>query len=227
LIIAKNIEADSKNTSFQIDNTNIKLNILGEFNVYNALVAVCVSLSQNITLKKIKKALEDVKGIDGRIEKIDEGQNFSVMVDYAFEPNAVEKLYETINKFKNKKKIIHVLGSAGGGRDKKRRPILGKLAAENVDIVIITNEDPYDEDPQLIIDQIRIGAETAGKVIDKNLFTIIDRRDAIRRAVSLAGENDVVLITGKGSEQAICVKDGEKIPWDDRKVAREEIKAII
>ena len=157
------------------------------------------------------------------MEKISQGQTFTVIVDYAFEPNAVEKLYETINKFDNRKKIIHVLGSTGGGRDKKRRPILGKLAAKNADYVIITNEDPYDEDPMEIIQQVVAGAKDGGKILDNNLFCILDRRQAISKAFSLAQKNDIVLVTGKGSEQAICVKDGKKIPWDDRRVCREEL----
>jgi len=173
-------------------------------------------------MQKIKQGLENIKTLPGRLEKIDQGQNFTVIVDYAFEPNAVEKLYETI-KFIKHNKIIHILGSTGGGRDVDRRPKLGKIAGEKADYVIITNEDPYDEDPQIIIDQVAVGTEYAGKEINKNLFKILDRRQAIKKALALAQKNDIVLITGKGCEQAICVANGEKIKWDDREVAREEL----
>lgn len=221
-VIAQDINVANQGTSFKVDDTEIKLQLLGEFNVANAMNAVCVGLAQNISLDKIKAGLENVKGIPGRFESINNGQDFTVIVDYAFEPKAVEKLYETINLVPHSK-IIHVLGSAGGGRDIARRPILGKLAGEHANYVIVTNEDPYDDDPQIIIDQVAIGAEKAGKEMNKNLFTIIDRREAIVKALTLANTSDIVLITGKGSEQAICVKKGEKISWDDREIVREEL----
>lgn len=200
----------------------IALKLLGGFNIANAMNAASVGLSQGLSVTQIKQGLEAVSGIPGRLEKIDEGQSFSVIVDYAFEPRAVEKLYETIALIPHHR-VIHVLGSAGGGRDVARRPVLGKIAGAKADIVIITNEDPYEDDPQIIIDQVSLGAEKSGKTLDKNLFKIMDRREAIAKAFSLAHESDIVLITGKGSEQAICVKGGKKIKWDDRVVAREEL----
>ncbi|MCF7795160.1 hypothetical protein K9M50_02275, partial [Patescibacteria group bacterium] len=109
------------------------------------------------------------------------------------------------------------------GRDKDRRPELGKIAGQNADYVIVSNEDPYDEDPEQIIKEVAKGAVNAGKIPKENLFEILDRREAIRKAISLAEENDIVLLTGKGSEQAICIADGKKFKWDERAVAREEI----
>ena len=147
-----------------------------------------------------------------------------MIVDYAFEPKAVLALYETAALI-SRQKIIHVLGSAGGGRDKARRPILGKIAGEKADYVIVANEDPYDEDPQAIIDEVAEGAVSAGKVLDQNLFKILDRRQAIAKALSLAQAGDLVLVTGKGSEQAIAVGGGKLAPWDDRQVVREELQA--
>jgi UDP-N-acetylmuramoyl-L-alanyl-D-glutamate--2,6-diaminopimelate ligase len=122
-------------------------------------------------------------------------------------------------------RVIHVLGSSGGGRDIKRRPVLGRIAGKNADYAIITNEDPYDDDPLIIINQVAMGAEKAGKKEGENLFKMLDRRQAIAKAFSLAHEGDIVLITGKGSEQAICGPRGEKTPWDDRDVARELLNA--
>jgi UDP-N-acetylmuramoyl-L-alanyl-D-glutamate--2,6-diaminopimelate ligase len=118
------------------------------------------------------------------------------------------------------------LGSCGGGRDVARRPILGKMAGETADLVIITNEDPYDDDPQMIIDNVAQGALETGKELNKDLFKYLDRRKAINKALSEAKEDDLVLITGKGSEQFICVANEKKIPWDDRTVVKEELKNL-
>ena len=123
-------------------------------------------------------------------------------------------------------KVIHVVGSTGGGRDVSRRPVLGKLSAENSDVTIITNEDPYDENPQKIINEVAFGAKKVGKKEKKDLFLINDRRKAIAKALLLAKYGDIVLITGKGSEQAMCVQGGKMIQWDDRVVVREELEKV-
>lgn len=232
-----NIRAKSDGLEMAIDKkVTINLNLLGEYNAANAMNAAVVGLSQGLKPKEIKIGLEKVKIIPGRMEIITPSSispllrgrkemNFTVIIDYAFEPGALKKIYETVLKLDHHK-IIHVLGSAGGGRDAARRPKLGALAGEKADLVIITNEDPYDDDPRVIIDQVAAGALNAGKVLNENLFKIEDRRQAIRKALSLAGENDLVLLTGKGSEQAICAANGQKIPWDERKIVREELKLI-
>ncbi len=236
IIKGGNIVVSGQGTSFEVwlpadfslapaerdKNIKINLRLLGDFSAVNSMNAVTAGLSQGMTLKQIKQGLENIKGITGRLEMISEGQNFTVVVDYAFEPKAVNKLYEAI-KLVPHQKIIHVLGSAGGGRDKSRRPILGEIAGTQADIVIITNEDPYDEDPLVIMEEVSLGAEKAGKVVKRDLFKILDRREAIIKAFSLAEAGDIVLLTGKGSEQAICLAKGAKMPWDDRKVAREEL----
>ena len=166
-----------------------------------------------------------IGSIAGRLEFIKQGQPFSVIVDYAFEPQAVVKLYQTIKLIPHQK-IIHLLGSAGGGRDVSRRPKLGKLAGQQADYVIVTNEDPYDDNPQEIIHQVADGAMAAGKVIKKNLFRNPDRRSAIAKAFSLAGPNDLVILTGKGSEQKMAIKGGY-VWWDERVVVREELQKIL
>ncbi len=230
------IQASRDGTSFKVNNEKINLQLLGDFNAINSMNAVCVGLSQELEFENIKISLEKIAGIPGRFEVItspmtpasnysqgrDMKTDFTVIVDYAFEPKAVTKLYETIELIPHNK-IIHVLGSAGGGRDIARRPKLGQLAGEKADYVIVTNEDPYDDDPQIIIDQVATGAEHEGKVLDKDLFKILDRKEAIQKAISLAQRGDIVLITGKGSEQGICVADGEMMPWDDREVVRDLI----
>ncbi|MBU1163976.1 UDP-N-acetylmuramyl-tripeptide synthetase [Patescibacteria group bacterium] len=221
IIVKADQAAQTKNGfEFLVGVTKFEVPLYGDHNVYNAIVAVTVGLSQGVNLEISQIALSKVNLIPGRIEFIDEGQPFKIIVDYAFLPEALEKLYEVVKLLKSKK-VIHVLGSAGGGRDVARRPKLGKLAGEKADIVIITNEDPYDEDPKQIINQVTAGAEGAGKKIDHNLFKITDRRKAINKALSLAKKDDVVLITGKGSEQAIADPNGKLTPWDDRKVVRQ------
>lgn len=224
IISADNIDVTANGTSFEVEDTKFNLKLIGAFNVENALPAIAVGQQEGIDLEKIKQGLESVKVVPGRMESIDEGQNFSVIVDYAPEPASMSKLYITIDVLRQAQhdnRVIHVLGSCGGGRDKARRPILGKMAGEKADIVIITNEDPYDDDPMGIINDVAVGAIEAGKIIDKDLFKILDRREAIAKALSLANKGDLVLVTGKGSEQRMAVKDGKYILWDDRSVIRE------
>lgn len=228
IIKGENKEVSGEGSSFDVKGVRIKLKLLGEFNIYNALAGIAVGQGLNFNIREIKKELEKIEEMEGRMELIKAGQNFNIVVDYAPEPESLRQAYSAILKIrKSNGKIIHVLGSCGGGRDVARRPILGKLAGEKADYVIVTNEDPYDDDPMQIINDVASGAIKTGKEMDKNLFKILDRRKAIRKALTLARDNDLILITGKGSEQAMCVARGEKIPWDDRRVVREELSKII
>ena len=143
--------------------------------IFNDLIILSFFLASNLdfSINVIINGLEEIKGVDGRLEKIDEGQNFSVIIDYAYEPGAIEKLYDTVRDSvanKNRGKIIHIIGSAGGGRDVARRPKLGALAGRYANIVIVTDEDPYDDNPETIISQVAHGAVKAGKKIDIDLF---------------------------------------------------------
>lgn len=222
-IRAENMVSDARGSRFSVNNLQFNLKLLGDFNVTNSLAAISAARVMGISMEKIKAGLEKVTGIPGRLEKIPNNKGFIIIVDYAFEPNAVAKLYEIVRAMPHNK-IIHVLGSTGGGRDKARRPKLGKLAGENTDFVVVANEDPYDENPADIISEVAAGAEN--KIENINLWKILDRREAIKKALALAGQNDIVLVTGKGSEQAICVADGNKIPWDDREVIRELLQEL-
>lgn len=213
------IKLTDHGSEFKVNNSYFKLNLFAKYNIYNSMPAIAVALVEGFTPEQINKGLQSITGIAGRLESIDQGQTYKIIVDYAFEPNAVTKLYELVKSW-NLNKIIHVLGSTGGGRDVARRPKLGQLAGQNADYVIVTNEDPYDDDPQEIIDQVASGVLEAGKVLDQNLFKILDREEGIKKALELAQENDVVLITGKGAEQAMVVK-GKLVPWDDRKVVKK------
>jgi len=209
-----------KTGDINLKNTKIKLKIPGEFNLYNALAAISVAISQGIDKDFAIKVLEEFEGVPGRMEEVI-SKPFKVIVDYAFTPNALKKVYQTLTSNiepRTSNKLICVLGSCGGGRDKWKRPVLGEIAAKYCDEVIVTNEDPYDEDPWQIIEQVASGAKGRAK-------KILDRREAIRTALKLAKEGDIVVITGKGCEPSIVIK-GKKIPWDDRKVVREEFQKI-
>ncbi|MCH7492129.1 UDP-N-acetylmuramoyl-L-alanyl-D-glutamate--2,6-diaminopimelate ligase [Patescibacteria group bacterium] len=206
--------------SFTVNGQIFNLNLLGKFNVYNALSAITIGLALGIALPIMKEALEGVRLIPGRLEEIVNRRGFKIFVDYAHEPASLEAAYQAMTVLKPKK-IISILGSQGGGRDKAKRPQLGALAAQYADVVIVTNEDPYDESPQQIIDEVVSGAIKNGKVLDENCFSVIDRRAALQKGLSLAGEGDIVIVTGKGSETVMAVAGGKMIPWDDRQVIRE------
>ncbi|OGZ19003.1 MAG: hypothetical protein A2175_01600 [Candidatus Nealsonbacteria bacterium RBG_13_42_11] len=199
-------------------NTNFKLKLIGSFNIYNALAAIGVGLSQGIKLGICERAVEKVEGVPGRMELVI-SEPFKVFVDYAFTPNALEKVYQTIKNNFNPPKLICVLGACGGGRDRWKRPVLGEIAAKYCDNIIITNEDPYDENPLKIIEEVAKGTNGKAK-------KILDRREAISEALKMAQKNDVVIITGKGCEPWLCIKGGKKMPWDEKKVVEEEFEKI-
>ena len=222
----EDLQESADGVQFTLARHPFRLRLLGKHNAYNALAAICVGRAQGLSLAAIGEHLADIQGIPGRTEFIDEGQKFRVIVDYAFEPKALGQLYAVVGMIRPKK-IIHVLGGTGGGRDQARRPKIGALAGGRATVVIVTNEDPYDENPETIMRQVAAGAQSAGKLEGTDLFLVLDRRQAIAQALRLARSGDVVLVTGKGSEQAIVEKNNKKIPWDDRSVIREELSRIL
>lgn len=215
-----------------INNKDLQLNLclVGDFNIYNALAAICVGLSQGVSPSASKETVEKVEGIPGRMEEVISGP-FKVFVDYAFTPNALEQVYQTL-KNKNQRlktvRLICVLGACGGGRDKWKRKVLGEIASKYCDEVIVTNEDPYDENPLKIMEDVASGFSQIpdSKFQNQKYEKILDRRKAIKKSLELAKPNDIVVITGKGCEPWICLAGGKKLPWDDREVAREEFKKI-
>jgi len=213
-IFADNILETVDGLKFSVENIEFNLNLLGRFNVYNVLAAICVGSSEGVSLTLCKTALEKAKGIIGRMEVAVE-KPFKIIVDYAHTPEQLESVYKSLQD----KPLICVLGSCGGGRDKWKRPVLGKIAKDYCKEVIITNEDPYDENPMEIIEDVAKGADGKAR-------KILDRREAIETALKLATPNDTVIITGKGSEPWMCIKNGKKIPWDDCQIAREELIKI-
>ena len=239
-----NVKLDAMGSEFEINNVQFKTNLLGEFNVYNCAAAAAIGMACGVGLETASQVLAEIQSIPGRLEIINEGQDFTVVVDLAHTPDSFEKVFRLFGDLKNqqptpssteeerkKSKIISVFGSAGGGRDKWKRPELGGIASENSDIIIITNEDPYDENPQTIADEIAAGCKTLSQSSPSEggekagVEIILDRRAAIASALSLAQKDDIVLILGKGTEQTM-VMGGKKHDWDDRIVVREEIKKL-
>lgn len=223
---AINIKVDENGSSFQIGKVVIHSKLPGIFNVSNMLGAIAYARFVGISSETIKKGLEDIDFIRGRMEKINGGQNFDVVVDYAHTPDSLRAAYET---YGGKYHLIGILGSTGGGRDKWKREEMGKIADEYCSQIILTNEDPYDEDPKKIVEDIKKG------ILNKPIEIIMDRRKAIRSAIkaafvktSAAKENQkvAVLITGKGTDPYIMGPNGSKIEWDDATVAREELKKV-
>lgn len=220
VFVASNIQSRGDSIEFLLKGVQFSINLQGRFNVYNALAAICIGLSQRVPLKVCREALSGAGGVPGRMEKVSESP-FDVFVDYAFTPDALTRVYQTLKEsyLKRGGGLVCVLGSCGGGRDQWKRKVLGEIAEQNCKEVIITNEDPYDELPMDIINQV---ADGAGNKCKK----VLDRRVAIRQALELAQPNDTVIITGKGSEPWIAIENGKKIPWDDRKVVREELEKM-
>jgi UDP-N-acetylmuramoyl-L-alanyl-D-glutamate--2,6-diaminopimelate ligase len=209
---AENIKINENGSSFEVRSVKFQINLLGKFNVYNALCAITTANSYGVTLDICRDVLEKAKGIEGRMEVVVKNP-FTVIVDYAHTPEQLENVYKTLKK---ENKLICVLGSCGGGRDKWKRPVLGELAVKYCSEIIVTNEDPYDENPEEIIDQVLAGTNNQGQ-------KIIDRKEAIKTALKLAKVNDTVIITGKGSETLMCLANGKKIAWSDKEVVKHEM----
>ena len=210
-----------RNVTLSVNGVEASLSLAAEFEHKNALAAIAGAVAIGIPLVDAMRAASVLHSVPGRFEMIDCGQPFTVVVDYAYEPFALLALYRSLAPMKSGR-IIGIHGSAGGGRDVARRTEIGKVAAQNEDIVIVTNEDPYDEDPRTIIEAVAAGARAHGKVDNKTVFMIDDRREAIAKAIHLAKAGDVVLVTGKGSEPVMAVASG-KIPWDDREEVRNAL----
>jgi len=226
-ITADAITETPRGVEFSSGRNRYALSLLGSFNVENALAAIALCSALGISQDAIRHGLAALGNVPGRMEKIDEGQPFSVYVDYAHDAVSMEAALTAAGHLKKapSSKVIVVLGAEGGGRDKKKRPVMGEIAARLADLIVVANVDPYDDDPMEIIEDIAKGAETHGKVRDKNLFAIEDRRLGIRKALALAAIGDVVMVTGKGAEQSMELGAAE-VPWDDREVVREELKSL-
>ncbi|MHA7963771.1 UDP-N-acetylmuramoyl-L-alanyl-D-glutamate--2,6-diaminopimelate ligase [Paenibacillus sp. CAU 1782] len=226
-IRATDIAISAEGSSFTVDGFGgtaaISLKMPGKFNVYNALAAIAASLLEGIPLADIKASLERIQGVPGRVEKVDLGQPFSVIVDYAHTPDGLRNVLGAVREFATQK-IITVFG-CGGDRDRTKRPIMGKIAAEHSDYVIVTSDNPRSENPDAIISEIEDGLTQAGLSLSRYAL-VADRRKAIQKAVEMASQGDVVLIAGKGHETYQLV-GGHTFPFDDRITAMEAIRGIL
>jgi len=218
---AKSIKLTVSGVEYSFDDIDIKTNIPGQFNVYNSLAAVLVGEKLGLTHEQITNGISSLESVEGRMNIIDEGQPFTVIVDYAHAPDALEKVFASIKDHKGK--IISVHGGAGR-RDPSTRPIRGEILAKNSDIVIITEDDSRDEDPEKIAEGFIDGATKAGKVLGKDLLKELDRKKAIKLALDMAKKDDLVLILGKGHEKTILRADGPH-DFEDIKVATKLLKA--
>ena len=208
LVIARDIKLNMSSSRFYIENIQFTLNLPGEFNIENALAAICVGLSQNIPLEKISVALSKIKEVPGRMERIENNLGLEIIVDYAVTPDSLEKLYKYIKEYKKEgTRIISVFGSCGE-RDRGKRPIMGEIVARFANYCFVTNEDPYNEDPKQIIDEVFAGV-LKNKKENNNAFRIQDRREAIKKALQIAKPGDMVVVTGKGAEEIMAVKKNE------------------
>jgi UDP-N-acetylmuramoyl-L-alanyl-D-glutamate--2,6-diaminopimelate ligase len=224
-IVAKNVELTPDFVRYQAvtddESYDITCRVPGSFNVSNSLAAVGVGRTLGLSKQQIEQGIAALEGVEGRMTNIDEGQDFSVIVDFAHTPDSFEKLFRDLKPVV-KGKLIVMFGSAGR-RDEAKRAVQGKLAGEYADEVVITEEDDRDVDGLTIMNEIAAGAEEAGKVRDRDLFLVHDRTEAINFAIGRAQRGDTVLLLGKGHEKTIERANGEN-PWDEIATAHQALK---
>ena len=229
VLAVKNFKLREDGSQFILNGTPFELKLLGEFNIYNALAAIATTRALNVDYLTAKKALAKITQVPGRMEIVKTDKGFNVVIDLAHTPDSLRQAYQTLKKayflVPGLKNMICVFGSAGGLRDKWKRPVLGKIAASYCDFTFLTNEDPYDENPLKIIKEIAQGLKKEGKKENKDFWIIPDRREAIRAALKKAKKGDLVVITGKGTE-ATMVIGSQTIPWNEKAVVEQELEKI-
>jgi UDP-N-acetylmuramoyl-L-alanyl-D-glutamate--2,6-diaminopimelate ligase len=215
-IRADHLELGPGGASFRADGLAVRTRLRGRFNVENVLGAVAAGRLLNLRDDAIVDGVWKLEGVPGRFEAVDEGQPFTVLVDYAHTPDSLQNVLHAARRL-TEARLICVFG-CGGDRDRTKRPLMGRIASELADHVIVTSDNPRSEEPNAIIAEILAGADPRVEVEP-------DRRAAIAQAVDAAGPGDVVVIAGKGHEQGQEIK-GRKIPFDDREVAREALRRL-
>ncbi|MDQ5914084.1 MAG: UDP-N-acetylmuramoyl-L-alanyl-D-glutamate--2,6-diaminopimelate ligase 1 [Patescibacteria group bacterium] len=224
-LVPTNIKSGLKGSSFKLAGQNFELHIPGYINVSNAAAAIATAKTLGLNLDYIAKRLDQYKGVPGRMNLIDSSQPFTVLIDYAHEESGLQYLMEWAKACAPKgSKIVSLICGQGGGRDVKKRPIMGEIAAKYSDSVIVSNDDVYDDDPQEIIRDIINGCKKVRPTL-KGIYNIEDRREGIAKALSLANRNDLVLITGKGVDTSMIIA-GKKIPWNEHQVVLEELTKL-
>lgn len=221
------LSADASGSRVRVEargeTAEIALPLVGRFNVQNALAAIAAGVAAGVPLAKARDALQRAKPVRGRMERVDRGQPFSVIVDYAHTPESLDKVLALLRPL-TKGRLIAVFGSAGE-RDRTKRPRLAEVAAKHADFFVITQEDPRLEDPGTILAEIEAGATAAGKTRGTDYEVIDDRKDAVRDAMRRAQAGDTVLLAGKGHETSIIVGE-EKRPWNEAEVARDALREL-
>jgi UDP-N-acetylmuramoyl-L-alanyl-D-glutamate--2,6-diaminopimelate ligase len=215
---ATDLQGDATGTAFAVDGLRLRTALPGRFNVLNALGAVVVARELGVPGEAIASGLADAERVPGRFEPVDEGQPFAVFVDYSHKPDALEAVLRTARQLTGGRLIV-VFG-AGGDRDRGKRALMGRAAADHADLAIITSDNPRNEDPDAIMAEVAQGA--GGR---DGIERMVDRREAIERAVGLADDGDVVVIAGKGHERYQEFEQGRTVPFDDVAVAREALRA--
>jgi UDP-N-acetylmuramoyl-L-alanyl-D-glutamate--2,6-diaminopimelate ligase len=214
---ATDLRTDLAGSTFRIDSLGeVRTSLPGRFNVPNALCAIAAARALGVPDAAIASALPDAGRVPGRFEPVDEGQAFAVIVDYSHTPDSLENALRAAHGIA-RGRVLCVFG-CGGDRDRAKRPLMGGVASELADVAIVTSDNPRSEDPEAIVAEVVAG-------MDDRAQTIVDRREAIDRAVALAADGDVVLIAGKGHEQGQELAGGVKVPFDDVQVAREALRA--
>ncbi|MDP1709486.1 MAG: Mur ligase family protein, partial [Candidatus Komeilibacteria bacterium] len=205
----------------------IKLQLAGEFMMINAHLALVVARALNISPAVARVALEKISEIPGRVQVIKASQGFTVMIDYAHEPRSFEAILSTGRALAKEQKLIVVFGVTGGGRDQAKRSIMGEIAAKYADYIVLTTDDPYNDDPIKLIADIVPGLQKTGAKWQEqeNWWRIADRREAIQKTLQIAKKGDIILLLGKGSEAVMVIGD-KHIPWSDYEVAQEALKQL-
>jgi len=222
-VTIENLNITSNGSTFDLitpfDKEHVKLNLLGRFNVENALCATCCALGIGLDLSNICQGLEKAQPVSGRAEVVNCGQPYTILVDYAHTPDALTRILESAREFcKNK---LLVLFGCGGDRDKTKRPLMGTAASSSADIVIVTSDNPRSEDPYKIIEDIKPG-------LDSSKLTIIepDRRKAIHKAIELTNDDDTLVVAGKGHETYQIIGD-TTTHFDDREIVEQYLQEIL
>jgi UDP-N-acetylmuramoyl-L-alanyl-D-glutamate--2,6-diaminopimelate ligase len=214
---ATDVGGDANGSTFTVEGLRLRTQLPGRFNVLNALGSVVIARELGVGDAAIAEGLAHAGRVPGRFEPVDEGQPFAVFVDYSHKPDALEAVLRTARALTDGRLIV-VFG-AGGDRDRGKRPLMGAAAAEHADVQIITSDNPRNEDPEAIMAEVAQGAPDA--------LRVVDRREAIERAVALAAPGDVVVIAGKGHERYQEFEGGRTVPFDDVAVAREALRARV
>ncbi|MEI6649976.1 MAG: UDP-N-acetylmuramoyl-L-alanyl-D-glutamate--2,6-diaminopimelate ligase [Candidatus Moraniibacteriota bacterium] len=221
-LLAEDLILSLDGSKFSVGETGFTLRLPGKFNVENALAAAAAAGALGISMETAAAAASEITLVPGRMESVQNGLGATILIDYALTPDSLGKLYELVAAMRTDgAKIVSVFGACGD-RDRGKRPMMGEIVSSVADIIILTDEDPYYEDPERILDEVEEGIRN--KESGTTLFRIRNRREAIRKGLSLLSAGDILLVTGKGAEEFMQVGD-KKIPWNDKKVITEELEA--